>query len=153
MKISTMIAGAALACAALPAWAAPDCAPNTPQEARVVEDVIRAFYREAASERVEAAARLTTPDFYAYEGERQSWPQLYQSLADARARGVVIQWNLGPIDVRLGCDMAWAAWENHGAAGKPPEVKPVTWLESMALTRVDGAWRIAFLHAHRIQVK
>jgi hypothetical protein len=151
LKTSTWIAGVTLACLAAPALAAPapTCPPDTPRETREVEAVVRDFYAEMAAGRDAAAARLTTPGFYAYEGKRLTAPELFQTLADARARGVVLAWSLGPMDVHLSCDMAWAAWENHGAAGPAGEMKPVTWLESVALRRQDGAWRIDFLHAHR----
>jgi len=151
LKTSIWIAGVMLAWLATPALAQParTCALDTAREARAVETVVRGFYAEMAAGRDAAAARLTTPGFYAYEGKRLTAPELFQTLADSRARGVVLQWNLGPMDVHLSCDMAWAAWENHGAAGAAGEMKPVTWLESVALRRQDGAWRIDFLHAHR----
>jgi hypothetical protein len=75
--------------------------------------------------------------------------ELAEVVEDAHCRGVRLNWSVGPLDTNLACDVAWSAWENVRSAGIPPDVKPVRWLESAALVRQNGDWKVDFLNSQR----
>ncbi|HYJ82535.1 MAG TPA: DUF4440 domain-containing protein [Allosphingosinicella sp.] len=113
-----------------------------------VAGTIRSFFAALAADDEEAVRRLTTPGFYAFDvGKRYSGPELSKAVADAHRSGRTIEWNIGPVDARVDCAYAFAAWENVGAAGTAPNLQPRTWLESALLVRRDGRWLIDFLHS------
>jgi hypothetical protein len=94
--------------------------------------------------------RLTTTSFYAFDvGKRLDGTELVDSVRGAHARGVQLNWSIGPIDTRLSCDVAWSAWENVGSVGIPPDLQPVGWLESVVIVRENGRWKIDFFHSQR----
>ena len=115
-----------------------------------IEGVVHAFYDALRKEDEEAVRRLTTGSFYSFDGgKRYAAVELVKLVQDARARGVQLNWSVGPLDTHIGCRMAWATWENVGSAGVPPQVQPVRWLESAVLVRQENAWKIDFFHSSR----
>lgn len=152
-----------LACLAAPAFlvACQSAAPAGPPAARAshrtcssdsaaqdVSGTIRSFFAALARDDDAAVSRLTTPDFYAYDvGKRYTGPELSRLIADLHRSGRVLEWNIGPVDARIDCNLAFAAWENVGASGTANEMKPRTWLESALLVREGDRWLIAFLHS------
>ena len=129
--------------------AAPKCAP--PGAAKDVEATVRGWFGAFAHDDYAAGYALQTPGFYAYDnGKRFDGTALGELLRGAKASGTRVEWNLGTVDVHLGCDQAWAAWVNTGASGKAGAMAPVTWLESAVLSYRDGRWRMAFLHSGRV---
>jgi hypothetical protein len=116
--------------------------------AREIAGTIKSFFAALARDDDAAVRRLTTPDFYAYDvGKRFTGPELSTLIADLHRQGRVLEWNIGAVDARIDCNLAFAAWENVGASGTATEMKPRTWLESALLVRESGAWRIRFLHS------
>jgi hypothetical protein len=129
--------------------AAPRCAP--PGAAKDVEAAVRGWFGAFAREDYVAGYALQAPGFYAYDnGKRFDGTALGELLRGAKASGTRVEWNLGDVDVHVGCDQAWAAWVNRGASGKAGAMAPVTWLESAVLSYQDGRWRMAFLHSGRV---
>jgi hypothetical protein len=115
-----------------------------------IERVVQAFYDALRKEDEETFQRLTTSSFYSFDGgKRYAGVELVKLVRDARARGVELNWSVGPLDTHVGCGMAWATWENVGSAGVPPQVQPVRWLESAVLVRQGNAWKIDFFHSTR----
>ena len=93
---------------------------------------------------------LTTPSMYSFDvGERFEGEGLAKVIIKALADGVEINWNLGEMDTKVRCDVAWSAWENTGSACMPPDIKPLRWLESAVLVHQDGRWKIDFFHSQR----
>ena len=79
---------------------------------------IRSFFDALRKDDAVAFQRLTTPSFYAFDvGKRFEGTELSSLVRDAHTRGVRLNWNIGKMDTRIGCDMAWVAWENVGSAG------------------------------------
>jgi hypothetical protein len=116
--------------------------------AQQVSHTVRSFFAALAVDDDSAVRRLTTPNFYAFEvGKRFSGPELSKLIADAHRSGRVLQWNIGPVDARVDCSMAFAAWENIGAAGTAAKMEPRAWLESALLLRQGDGWVIDFLHS------
>ena len=112
------------------------------------------MYDALRADDAEAFKRVTTATFYAYDGgERYDGTALVDFIRNAHASGTRITWSLGPMDTKRRCDVAWSAWENVGSVGKPPEIKPVRWLESAVFVRQDGHWKIDFFHSHRAAAK
>lgn len=124
---------------------------SAPPEARAeIERTAHAFFDALREEDKAALQRLTTPSFYAFDaGRRFAGTELIDVVRDAHAKGVELNWSIGPLDTKLGCDVAWTAWENVGSVGVPPDVRPVRWLESAVLVREDGRWKIDFFHSQR----
>ena len=113
-----------------------------------VSDTVRSFFAALTIDDDAALKRLTTPDFYAFEiGKRFTGPELAKLVADAHRSGRVMQWNIGPVDARIDCNLAFAAWENTGATGTGEKLEPRGWLESALLLRQGDRWIIAFLHS------
>ena len=115
-----------------------------------IERTVHAFFDALRNaDRVEFR-RLTTTSFSSFDGgKRFAGTELVDLVRDAHARGVQLNWSLGPLDTEIGCNVAWTNWENVGSAGVPPDVKPVRWLESAVLVRRDGTWKIDFFHSAR----
>jgi hypothetical protein len=130
----------------------PACAGSPKAEAEI-DRTVHAFFDALRKEDKAAFQRLTTTSFYSFDvGKRYVGTGLVDVVKDAHARGVQLNWSVGPLDTNLGCDVAWSAWENVGTAGVPPDVRPVRWLESAVLIRQNGSWKIDFFHSQRAAV-
>lgn len=124
-----------------------DASPSAKAE---IERTVQAFFDALGNEDTAKFKRLTTTAFYSFDGgKRFTGTELVDLVRDAHARGVQLNWSLGPLDTKMGCNVAWSAWENVGSAGVPPDVRPVRWLESAVLVRQDGLWKIDFFHSAR----
>lgn len=113
-----------------------------------VSQTIRSFFAALAVDDHAAVKTLTTPNFYAFEiGKRFTGPELSKLIADAHQSGRVMQWNIGAVEARVDCQLAFAVWENTGAAGTASRLEPRAWLESALLVRQGDRWVIDFLHS------
>lgn len=122
----------------------------SPRDNAEIDRTIRAFFVALRKEDRDAFQRLTTKSFYSFDaGKRFAGTELVDLVRDAHDRGVQLIWSIGPIDTKLGCNMAWSSWENVGSAGIPPNVQPVRWLESAVIVRQHGIWKIDFFHSTR----
>ena len=122
-----------------------------PDQARAdVERTIRNFFSALRGEGDVRFEELTTSSMYSFDvGERFEGSSLAEVIIEALADGVEITWNLGPMDTKVRCDIAWSAWENTGSAGTPPDIRPVRWLESAVLVYEDARWKVDFFHSQR----
>jgi hypothetical protein len=121
-------------------------------EADTPEHAIRSFFQAVASDDEKAYLRLTSNHFYAFDaGKRFTGCELFDAVKSLHSSGIVLQWNLGPIDLHMRGSVAWAAWENHGAIGKAKAMEPMSWLESAALHRSGDRWTLDFLHSNRTE--
>jgi hypothetical protein len=139
---------------AAPAHASHSQCPD-PATARVeVEQTIRQFFDALRTKDTAPFKQVTTEGFYAYDvGARFDGRELADLIAQTLENGVEINWNLGPMDTKVRCDVAWSQWENTGSAGSPLNVKPARWLESAVLVHEDGRWKVDFLHSQRAPVE
>lgn len=125
------------------------CPPSETAEAEV-EQTIRDFFDILRGEGELAFEDVTTSSMYSFDvGERFEGRALADLIIGALAEGVEINWSLGPMDTEVRCDVAWSQWENTGSVGTPPEVNPVSWLESAVLVYEDGRWKVDFFHSQR----
>lgn len=128
----------------------PSACVASPRTQAEIESVVHAFFDALRNEDEAAFRRLTTTSFYSFDvGKRYVGIELVEVVKDAHARGVQLNWSVGPLDTKVGCNVAWSAWENAGSAGIPPDVKPVRWLESAVLVRRNGLWKVDFFHSQR----
>ncbi|MDZ4271789.1 MAG: nuclear transport factor 2 family protein [Erythrobacter sp.] len=127
----------------------PNC--PAPVNARAeVERTIHDFFDALRKDDEALFKSLTTEAFHSFDvGKRYDGAELVDAVRNAHARGVQINWSIGPVDTKLSCDVAWSAWENVGSAGIPPDLQPVRWLESAVIVRENGDWKIDFFHSQR----
>jgi hypothetical protein len=122
----------------------------SPQTKADIEVTVHAFYDALREEDKAAFQRLTTTNFYSFDaGKRYDRTELVDVVRDARASGVQLEWSVGPLDTKVGCNVAWSTWENSGSAGIPPDVRPARWLESAVLVRQNADWKLDFFHSQR----
>lgn len=145
--VGAMVAAVFLAgCAHAPAT---NC-PASPRAEAEIERTVQAFYHALRTDDISAFRRVTTARFYSFDGgDRFDGIALAVFVRDARAKGRIFTWSVGPLDTQRRCGIAWTAWTDTGSAGTSPDVKPVRWLESAVLVDQDGAWKIDFFHSHR----
>jgi SnoaL-like domain len=118
-------------------------------EAQIVA-VLRAIFVAAHQADEAGFAALIAPGYYMYDGgKRFDGTALMGLIKAAYAEGRRFEWNVTEPDVHVTGDTAWVAWVNRGAIIDATGTKPLTWLESACLSRIDGAWKIAFLHSTR----
>jgi ketosteroid isomerase-like protein len=55
--------------------------------------------------------------------------------------------------VRVEGDTAWATWVNRGSVEGAEGKRAVVWHESAVASRIEGAWRLRFLHSTRISIE
>ena len=133
--------------------ASPTC-PASPRAEAEIERAVHAFYDALRADDLVAFRRVTTVRFYSFDGgDRYDGTALAEFVRDAHAKGVQLTWSVGPLDTQRRCDVAWTAWKNVGSAGTPPDIKPVSWLESAVLVHQGGVWKIDFFHSHRATAK
>ena len=146
LAVAIMVAGVA--------HARPSSCPASPRSNGEIERTVNAFFDALRTKDKAAFQRVTTKTFYSFDGgERYPGTTLVDVVREAHAKGVQLNWSIGPLDTKLRCDVAWSAWENDGSAGIPPDVRPVRWLESAVLLRQNGSWKIDFFHSHRAAQK
>ncbi|MFL6731856.1 MAG: hypothetical protein ACJ8EH_12485 [Sphingomicrobium sp.] len=127
---------------------------GSPRAEANVERTVRAFFVALRQEDKSAFQGLTTSSFYSFDaGKRYVGTELVDVVRSAHARGVQLNWSVGPVHTEVGCDVAWSSWENVGSAGIPPDVRPVRWLESAVLVRQNGNWKLDFFHSQRAAVQ
>lgn len=130
--------------------ARPDVTEKCAPSATAIADInhtVRSLFVALANDDDDAVARLTSSSFYAFEGKRMSAPELSATIRAAHQAGRIYQWNVGPLDAYVDCNMAWAAWENIGASGIAPTLEPRRWLESAVLVRKNDRWVMEFMHS------
>ena len=131
---------------------------STPAESRTcqwtkadtvqIERAVRAMFDALKADDQRAFRRAVTTDFMAFElGRRMSADDLFTIIFDSHRSGRVINWSIGPMMIRGDCNSAWAAWDNVGSAGIPPNIAPRRWMESAVLRRSPTGWRVEFLHS------
>jgi hypothetical protein len=122
----------------------------SPQATTEIENTVHALFDALRNDDKASFQRLTTTSFYAFDGgKRYAGTELVDLVRDAHARGIQLNWSIGPLDTKIRCDVAWSAWENFGSAGPPTQVKAIRWLESAVLVHQGRSWKIDFFHSQR----
>ncbi len=120
-----------------------------------VVGVVRAMYRAAATDDLMKFHELIAPGFYAFDGgKRYQAEELMGRIMDYHTKGIKFVWNVTKPDVHVAGDQAWITYTNAGSITMGPKEAPTptTWLESAALVKRNGVWKLAFLHSTRVPV-
>jgi ketosteroid isomerase-like protein len=151
MRRSMMLVAALATLAAAPAHARTCHLSKT--DAAGAQASVRALFAALAKDDRAAYQRAVTTDFWTFDaGQRMTANELFDLVEGAHRKGRVINWSIGPVAVRGDCNMAWASWENDGAAGTAGAMAPRRWLESAVLRRTPGGWRVEFLHSTSVNL-
>lgn len=113
-------------------------------------EAVRQMFIALASDDIAQFRAVTAPDFYAFDvGKRFTGDELMQLVKEAHAAGTIFVWEVTEPRAHVDRQMAWMTWVNRGSIENAAGKKTLTWLESAALHKSDGAWRIHFLHSTR----
>jgi hypothetical protein len=150
MRLNSLLIAAAFVWVAGASQAATPACKTSAAQVEQIKATVDALFDALGKDDDKALDHLLAPSFYAFEGGvRFTGGDLRALIKGQHAKGVVYRWAPQGIDARVCQDVAWAAWENHGAVGPAGDMKPVTWLESAGLHREPGGWVIDFLQATR----
>ncbi|MEM6649547.1 MAG: nuclear transport factor 2 family protein, partial [Pseudomonadota bacterium] len=114
-----------------------------------VEQTLRQFFDLLEKRDVDGLYKVTTDDFYLYEhGEYWSLDKLLKAIDD----DVSNQWILTQMQTDRQGSLATIVYRNTGAfTNANGENEEYEWLESANFKRVDGTWKLSFLHSSRIE--
>jgi Domain of unknown function (DUF4440) len=131
------------------AYAAP-CMTTEEDKGRVVE-TIRQMYAAAAKDDLDGFHRVTTAEFFAFDGGRRfDGDSLMNLIKTAHDAGKRYEWKVTAPEVHLTCNDAWIAYTNRGSLQDESGTKSLTWLESAFLRKEEGGWKIQFFHSTRV---
>ena len=124
--------------------------------ARAADDgpmaAVQGLFDAGARDDEAAFQRVVAPDFEAYDdGRIYPGASLMTTIEGLHRAGVKIVWGLQPPRLEVRGDLAFAHWINRGSVdlGEGQGPQPMVWLESAALERMGGAWRIRFFQSDR----
>ncbi len=137
---------------ALSGWAeTPRPATTATTDTSQVIEAMRTMYGALTQDDLAQFRSVATPDFYAYDGgKRFTAEALVALIRELHAAGHVFVWQVTEPEVRLHGELAWITYVNRGSLRNAAGTKPLTWLESAVLRKVDGRWRIVFFHSTRV---
>lgn len=116
----------------------------------LVIEAVRQMFVALASDDLAKFRTVTTPDFYAFDvGKRFTGDELIELIRKHHAAGKIFVWEVTEPQVYVDGETAWMTWVNRGSIEDAAGKTELSWLESAVLRRIDGAWRIHFLHSTR----
>lgn len=120
---------------------------------REVEKVIEDFFAALFPVDREQLARNVTDDFYLYDvGQTMTLEDLASAVERGMANGGNRSWILSGYRVSIDGDSATVIYHNSGdVIDAKGSRRTREWLESANLRRVDGRWRLSFLHSTGIK--
>lgn len=125
---------------------------NTPADKAAVVETIRTMYAAAAVDDLNKFHTVAASDFLAFDGgQRYDGDALMNMIKSYHAQGYVFVWSVIDPRVEGDCRFAWVTYTNRGSIQpKSGALQPTTWLESAALEKQSGTWRIRFFHSTRV---
>lgn len=130
------------------------CAVPPSVKAQVVQ-TIQTMYDAATKDDITLFNKVTTPDFYAFDGGLQ-YPQdaIMKLIKQLHAKGMVFVWTVNEPQVQIACNsnpkIAWITYINRGSVIDNSGTTKLQWLESAVLQKESGQWRIRFFHSTRV---
>jgi ketosteroid isomerase-like protein len=125
---------------------------STPADKAQVVEALRTMYAAASADNFAKLHTVAAPDFYAFDGGKRYDGDALMSMAKGfHTQGYTFVWTVTDPHVEADCHLAWITYTNRGsiqAKGGAPQ--PTTWLESAALEKQKGTWRIRFFHSTRV---
>jgi ketosteroid isomerase-like protein len=114
-------------------------------------DTLKAIFEAARTNDAALFNSVVSPDFYLFEaGSRMDGAGMLALVKTQHDLGKSFEWNITEPDIHVGGDMAWVAYVNKGSVTDATGTKKLSWLESGALRKQEGRWKIVFLHSTRI---
>jgi hypothetical protein len=142
-----------LSAAALPAFSSPassGCV-SIPADRDQVVEAMRTMYAAATTDDLARFHTVAASDFYAFDGgKRYEGDALMNMVKSFHDQGYVFVWTVSDPQVEADCHLAWITYTNRGSIQDTSGTHPTTWLESAALEKKAGAWRIRFFHSTRV---
>jgi hypothetical protein len=125
---------------------------STPADKTQVAETMRTMYAAATADNLAKFHIVAAPDFYAFDGgKRYDGDALMNMVKSFHTQGYTFVWTVTDPHVEADCHLAWITYTNRGSiqarAGAP---QPTTWLESAALEKQKGIWRIRFFQSARV---
>lgn len=118
----------------------------TPADQGQIEAVINQIFVAAKTSDLKLWHDSITPGYFMFDnGQRYQGDEIIVDIQKAQAAGHVLVWKPTDFHVTADCQMAWMTEVNVGSI----DGKPTTWLESAALKKVDGHWRVSFFESER----
>lgn len=139
-----------LTAVAAPAMAQRATCQSTPADRAMVAQTVRNMFVAAKRRDVSLWNRSVLPNAYFFDGGHEYMAgALFAAVQNTEAAGHVYVWNPTRMHVEADCQMAWFSEVNMGSVDR----KPTVWLESGALKKVGGQWKLAFLESQRAAPK
>ena len=112
------------------------------------------MYEVARHDDLAALREFVTDDVYAFDaGARFTAEALIDAIRDLHAKGVSFEWNPGPADVHVTCELAWLSYVNDGVIADASDSHPAQWPESAVLVYGHERWRIRCCHSSKVPSK
>jgi Domain of unknown function (DUF4440) len=144
---------AILGAAALPAFSspAPSGCVSIPADRDHVVEAMRTMYAAATADDLARFHTVAASDFYAFDGgKRYDGDALMNMVKSFHDQGYVFVWTVSDPQVEADCHFAWITYTNRGSIQDKSGTQPTTWLESAALEKQAGVWRIRFFQSTRV---
>ena len=142
-----------LSAVTLPAFSSPapsGCA-STPADRDQVVEALRTMYAAATADDLARFHTVAASDFYAFDGgKRYDGDALMNMVKSFHDQGYLFVWTVSDPQVEADCRLAWITYTNRGSIQDKSGTHPTTWLESAALEKQAGVWRIRFFHSTRV---
>jgi hypothetical protein len=122
----------------------------TAADEAAVKHTVHAAFRAAQHRDATLWNQSVTPDAIFFDGGREfHGSALFALIGKMEAAGHVYVWNPTQMQAQADCQMAWFHEVNVGSVDR----KPMVWLESGALRKVGGQWKLVFLESQRAAAK
>jgi hypothetical protein len=144
MRFARMVLLSTLAFSAVAAHAA-SCH-STPADETQIENLVNQIFVAAKTNDLKLWHDSITPDYSMFDtGHRYSGDEIMGALKKAQDAGHVFVWEPTAFHVQADCQIGWFTEINVGSV----DGEPTTWLESGAVRKVDGRWRLSFFESER----
>ncbi len=119
---------------------------STAADRAAIDHTVRAAFVAAKRRDVTLWNRSVTPDAVFFDGGHEYLAsRLFVLIEKVEAAGHVYVWNPTEMQVSADCQMGWFREVNVGSVDR----KPTIWLESGAVKKVGGQWKLVFLESQR----
>ena len=130
---------------------APSGCVSIPADRDHVVEAMRTMYAAATADDLARFHTVAASDFYAFDGgKRYDGDALMNMVKSFRDQGYLFVWTVSDPQVEADCRLAWVTYTNRGSIQDKSGTHPTTWLESAALEKQAGVWRIRFFHSTRV---
>ena len=117
-----------------------------------IQAALRGFYEGLSEHDFSSLDKHTAPGFYLLEhGEYWNLGYLKNQIGDLKPAGFVRKNHFDFKRIEVFGDDAFAVWDLFAKVVRDQSQHDLYWLESGTLKRLDGHWKVHFLHSTRGQ--